>query len=610
MPRARLLTLLTRVQAVNRGHLSADTCPPDANADAQVVENAASAYGIPVAPMTGVKRLLAVTAVATLLAAEARPDSFLDELRNARQKSQAREWAAASSSWERVVATNPYVGGFWYSLATAQFNAGDYRKAASSFEKALELGVGRLSIVAFDAARSHAMLKEKDATMKWLERALHLGYRSRDRIRNDETFAFLRSDARFQSLTAEIDRARMSRTEGWRHDVSFLETEIKRMHYDPFRKVPQAQFESEVQRLRTDIPRLTDDGIAVRIMRIMAMIGDGHTGLFPDLISSWKSAPLQFELFPEGLYVITADPKYADIVGREVVRIGTGTPKQVIHALSPLIAQDNRQGITRGAPRFARYPAILSGLGLQSQSESLELTVRSTNGTTRSIKVPAEEMDPEYSRIAGHPKWVTAFQMSPGPVPLYLKDRRTNYWFERLPDSKTVYFQFNLVVNSPTETLDAFLERLFRFIEEQKIEKLIIDMRWNNGGNAFLVTPLIHGLIRAERINQRGNLFLLVGRYTYSAAINAASLVESNTNAILVGEPTPTGPNFIGESNILTLPYSQLRVSISDVYHQTTFSTDGRTWLAPLLFVPPSFEAYRTKRDAALETVLAYRGNN
>ena len=562
------------------------------------------------------KILRTAMVAAMFLAAEARvwaqrgPDSFLNELRSAQERSQAREWTAAIPLWERVVAANPYIGGFWYSLGTAQLNSGEYRKAASSFERALELGVGRSSIIAFDVARSHAMLKEKDATMKWLERAWGLGYRSHERIRNEEAFAFLRSDPRFRSLTGEIDRASISRIEGWRHDVSFLEAEIERMHYDPFRKVSQAQFENEFQRLRTDIPRLTDNGIAVRIMRIMATIGDGHTGLFPDLISSWKAVPLQFEIFPDGLYVITADQKYADIVGTEVLRIGTHTAKHVIQTLSPLIAKDNPQGITRGAPRFARYPAVLNGVGLQPQSESLELTVRSTGGTTRTVEIPAEGMEPEFRAGDGHPKWVTAFQMSPGPVPLYLKNRRTNYWFELLPDSKTVYFQFNLVVNSPTESLDAFLARLFSFIEEQKIEKLIIDMRWNNGGNAFLATPLIHGLVRASRINQRGNLFLLVGRYTFSAAINAASLVESNTNAILVGEPTPTGPNFIGESNILTLPYSQLRVSISDVYHQTTFSTDGRTWLAPLLFVPPSFEAYRTKRDPALEAVLAYRGNN
>ena len=96
----------------------------------------------------------------------------------------------------------------------------------------------------------------------------------------------------------------MSRTEGWRHDVSFLAEEIKRMHYDPFRKVSQAQFDHEVRRLRDDVPRLTDDQVTVRIMRLMSMIGGmggGVMALGGQLMSAGVSMgqmqPLGRELF-------------------------------------------------------------------------------------------------------------------------------------------------------------------------------------------------------------------------------------------------------------------------------------------------------------------------
>src|SRR4030095_11170364 len=305
------------------------------------------------------------------------------------------------------------------------------------------------------------------------------------------------------------------------------------------------------------------------------------------------------------------DAKYADLVGKQVLRFGNQTPEQVMRALDPIISRDkdNPQNIKRNGPRLARYPAILNGLGLQPQSESIVFTVREADGKTRTTEVAAASDDAQYSRIAGHPSWVTLFQGSPGPLPLYLKDRRKNYWFETVPNTKIVYFQFNLVVQDPAEPLDAFLQRLFKYIDEQKIEKLIIDMRWNNGGNGRLAYPVLSRLTRAERINQPGNLFLIVGRYTFSAAPIVASVIESYTNAILVGEPTATGPNFIGEDNFFTLPYSQLPVGISDAYHQTTWSTDSRTALTPLLLVPFSVEAYKAKRDLALETILAYRGN-
>jgi hypothetical protein len=533
--------------------------------------------------------------------------SFLKLVRDAQEKSQAQDWAAAIPLWKQVVATNPHMARFWYALATAQINAGANREAIPSLEKSLELGARSLWLIAYQLAQVHALLQEKDAALKWLDRAIELGFRRREGIRSDPTFAFLKDEPRFKSLTAQIDASRMSRTEGWSLDLTFLESEVKRMHYQPFRKVSQVEFETEVKRLREDVPRLTDNQVVVRLMRVMSLIGDGHTGVFPDFVPGWRQAvPLQFELFQEGLFVIAADPKYAELVGARVLRFGGQTAEQVIQAVGPIISRDNDQGILRSVVSFIRYPQILNALGQVPQSDRMELTVRDANGKTRSVSVAAVEIDSDFSRIAGHPKWITAYQTTPGPDPLYLKDRRTNYWFEHLPDKKTVYFQFNLVVNNSSEPLNVFLERLFKFVDEHDIEKLIIDMRWNNGGNALMLMPLINGLVRTEKINRTGHLFVIESRYTFSAAIPAAAWIERHTNAIFVGEPTPSGPNVIAESNIITLPYSRTSVSISDFFWQGSWPNDRRTWIAPLHFVPPSFEAYKAKRDPALELILAY----
>lgn len=536
--------------------------------------------------------------------------TFLKLLNQAQEKSQAQNWAQAIPLWEQVVSANPKMGRFWYALATAQINAGENRKAIASLEKSLDLGARNLWIIAYQLAQVHALLREKESTLKWLARSIELGFRNREGIRNDQTFAFLRDDPRFKSLTAEIDAARMSRTEGWRHDLSFLETEIKRMHYHPFHKISQADFEREAERIRAEIPRLTDNQVIVRIMRLMSLIGDGHTGTFPDLTGRWPDAlPIQFGLFQEGLFVISADAKYADLVGTQVLRIGELTPEQVTQAVKPIISEDNEQGITRAVVNFIRYPQVLNGLGLQSQSDRIELTVRDADGKTRTASVVAEQIDSRFDRIFGHPKWTQVYEKTPGPMPLYLKDRRTNYWFERLPNSKTVYFQFNLVVNSPTESLSAFVERLFKFVDENDIDKLIIDMRWNNGGNAMMLMPLVNGLVRSK-VNRPGRLFVIVGRYTFSAAIPAAAWIERHTNAIFVGEPTPSGPNVIAESNIITLPYSRVPVSISDFFWQGSWPNDRRAWIAPLHFVPPSFDAFKAKRDPALELILTYPDSN
>lgn len=554
--------------------------------------------------------VLAVTA-APVFAQPTGVDAYLKVLAEAQAKSQAQEWAAAIPLWERVVSINPNMGRFWYALATAQINAGENRKAIPSLEKSLDLGARNLWIIAYQLAQVHALLQEKEPTLKWLNRSVELGFRNREGIRNDQTFAFLKDEPRFKSLTVEIDASRMSRIEGWRNDISFVESEVKRMHYHPFHLITQSHFEKEAQQLRDDIPRLTDNQVKVRLMRLLALVGDGHTGAFPDLGPLWQEAvPLQFGLFQEGLYVISADPKYADLVGTFVVRVGQHTPEQLINAVGPIISKDNEQSITRSVVNYVRYPQLLNGLGLQSQADRVDLTVRDTDGKTRTVTVNAVSSDPAFNRIFGHPRWPNVYDQTPGPMPLYLKDRGTNYWFEYLPEKKTVYFQFNLVVPSPAEPWNTFLQRLFKFVDEQDVEKLIVDMRWNNGGNATTLMPLINGLVRADKINRTGRLFVIVGRYTFSAAIPAAAWIERHTNAIFVGEPTPSGPNVIAESNIIRLPYSRVSVSISDFFWQGSWPNDRRSWIAPLHLVAPSFEAFKAKRDPAMELILSYPGGN
>jgi len=147
-----------------------------------------------------------------------------------------------------------------------------------------------------------------------------------------------------------------------------------------------------------------------------------------------------------------------------------------------------------------------------------------------------------------------------------------------------------------------------QFVNDHAVEKLVIDLRWNNGGNTALAPPLIHGLIRNDKINQRGKLFVIIGRRTFSAAQNTSTYLERHTNAIFVGEPSGASPNFVGEEDFVTLPYSQVPMNVSDLYWQSSWPRDQRTWIGPEIYVPPTFEAYRSNRDLALEAVMAYPG--
>ena len=129
----------------------------------------------------------------------------------------------------------------------------------------------------------------------------------------------------------------------------------------------------------------------------------------------------------------------------------------------------------------------------------------------------------------------------------------------------------------------------------------------NNGGSTNWSHPLLLGLIGDRKINRRGRLFVVIGRRTFSAAQNTTTYFERYTNAIFVGEPTGSSPNFVGEEVPVTLPYSKVWANVSHLFWQSAWPQDQRMWLAPQIYTPPTFADFRAGRDAALETILNYR---
>jgi len=544
-------------------------------------------------------------------APEPRPAPLPELVKQAEAKMAAQEWAAAASIWEQVVAANPTMPRYWDQLGRSCQLAKDYHKAIAALEMSLELGAGYPFNAAYNIACSYAQLGEKEQAFKWLEKAMDMGYRNLQVVRIDTDLKLLHNDPRFIKLAALDDVSKMSRDEGWRYDLWFLARELKRIHFDPFKNFARDEFEAYIKKLHDDIPKLTDPQIEIGLMKLARMMGDGHTLIRPASIqlsdrmlgyrgaADRRVAPVELYLFTEGLFITAAAPKHADIVGAQVKLIGDHTVEKVMEALDQVISRDNKMWLKTVGPAMMRNPRMLNGLGLIPEPDKMALTIRDGEGKTRTVMLAAEPVDSTDD-------WPHARRNATSPVPLYLKDRKANYWFEYLPDSKTVYFQYNAVAQDSKETLPEFCGRMFKFINENPVERLVIDMRWNGGGNNFYNRPIIHGLIRNGKIDQLGKLYVIVGRQTYSAAMCGATEIERHAKAIFVGEPTGSSPNFVGESIAINLPYSKMSGTISDLYWQNSVAMDYRVWIAPQLYAPPSFELYRANRDPAMEAIMAY----
>jgi hypothetical protein len=201
--------------------------------------------------------------------------------------------------------------------------------------------------------------------------------------------------------------------------------------------------------------------------------------------------------------------------------------------------------------------------------------------------------------------WIGLNTKARSALPLYLRDRNKPYWLEHLPEARLVYMQYNAVANQKEESLNQFCRRMMAFVEANGAENLSIDLRHNGGGNGLLNRALIRELVRSDTINRKGHLFVILGRNTFSAAMSVATDLERQTECLFVGEPSCSGPNFRGQANPITLPYSGLRLSCASLYYQgALLSCDRRPWIAPDIVAELSSADEADNRDPALSAIL------
>jgi tetratricopeptide (TPR) repeat protein len=535
--------------------------------------------------------------------------NFINVLRSATHASDAGQWVDAAKSWERVVQMNPVNEEYWEELARAYYRQHNYVQAIPAFEKVLNLGGYCFpSQTSYDIARSYAFLRDKEKSITWLQDAFARGYRFLDTAKDEPAFSLLHDDPRFLALVGRANGADMSRAQGWQGDLALLRQEIQRKSYPQFVKMSKDELQAEMTRLTGEIPKLSDVQATIEVMKLVAKVGVGHTeALPPHTLEFAQTLPLKFFLFTEGLYVVAADPQYKDLLGVQVVSFGDTSIDKAMEAVSTVVFKDNEMWIKVMGANLLRYTVLLKGLNIVPDSVQIPLTVRDQQGHTRTDMVKADPTNPDIWNVYPYPSsWIGFSPQGNAPAPLYLKNMQALYWFEYLPESRTVYFQYNRVLPDPKEPFDQFVNRMFAFINQHDVDKLVVDLRWNNGGNTELVPPLIHALVSTPKINREDGLFVIIGRRTFSAAENAAAYIQRETHAIFVGEPTGGKPNSLGDEVYFTLPYSKLSATAADVYWESSWPQDFRNWIAPQIFIEPTFAALQSNRDAAMDAILGF----
>ena len=286
------------------------------------------------------------------------------------------------------VQENPYHGDLWHELGEHYERRQQYDLARAAYHKALEYGNCKSGMTEYQLARTLVCQDKIDEASGWLEQALRHSLRALKELDSHAIWEPLRGDPRFAHLFSPRVADNIDRSEGWRGDLTYLKARMEQTHHELFgRETPLTRdiWEAAIAQLDQRISTLEDHEIAVGLMKIVALAGDGHTRIFPFFVEQgylsrqkglFAVVPAMFHLFEDGLFIRAAREDYAEAVGARVLRIG-GTPAEhVLESISPVVFQDNFMQVKRHGPPLLACPAILHALGMVESREYLDVLLQ------------------------------------------------------------------------------------------------------------------------------------------------------------------------------------------------------------------------------------------
>lgn len=397
----------------------------------------------------------------------------------------------------------------------------------------------------------------------------------------------------------------------WGEDLNYLMKEMPKIHIDPYNHTSKENFELFAEVLKSKLKNMSDNEVLCQVAKLTAMIGDGHTALnIFNFHNSNNNTAYRFHIFPimmyqfsDGMFITGSSPQYNELKGCKVIKINGKAIEEVIETVKPIVPRDNEYSLKFNLPYYMVIAEFMNGLGITNNPDEMEITVINKSGNELTTKLIATEISNMQHNSGAS---------DDNGLPLYMKNEAKNYWFEYLKDNKTLYINYKRVLNDPADSLKYFCKRLDEFINSNDIERTVIDIRNNGGGNNATCQPFVNLISNNKKVNQKGKLFIIIGRQTFSAASYLTTKLEFNTKAIFAGEPTGASPNHYGDNRPLILPNSKVEVRLSSIFWQNSFPVDKRKSTDPQIKVELSSADYFAGKDPVLEAVLNYKyeGNN
>jgi hypothetical protein len=328
--------------------------------------------------------------------------------------------------------------------------------------------------------------------------------------------------------------------QGQREDVAVFRREVfePSAAYSPPARVEAAR---RLGKLEREAGHLSDAAFTVAICQITALADNLHSSCF---FSRKTGAPLGFTDLGGRFFVTLADPPDADLLGGELISVdgrGVSALKKAGRSLTG--GPDVHRDLTFAT--LLNRIDLLNALGLTDKPEIARYRIRLVRGAIveRSLTPKAREAD--WPRLP-----------SADRTPWALQDPATIYRWRDAADLDAVVIQLRGNVDTAKQKLLDFLNEAEANRKRLGRANVVLDMRWDTGGNFLLNRDFMRAWPSA--LPAQGRFFVLMGPANVSAGMASVAYLKQagGDRVVIVGEPPGDRLMFFSEGDFKDLPHA------------------------------------------------------
>lgn len=366
-------------------------------------------------------------------------------------------------------------------------------------------------------------------------------------------------------------------------EFEYLKNKINSSHKDFYNSVSKSECEKLYNTLVKDIESIDDATYYFTLSSYLALLNDSHTSLYaPNLGLSFKYYGIQLNFIGDNVYVVSGIANLKDYMAKRVVKINNYPIETIIERGGKVVPHDNEEYLKLWLNNQLNNASFLSFIKVaNTPDDDVKLTFE--DGTTLTLSTM------QIAQLRSNELISAAISYSP-----YIYQ---GYYDARDIDDNTLLISYNTCAEDPNYSIKDFTKDIKKKLSKTKYKKIIVDLRYNMGGDSSLFEPIIE-LLKKKKCEK----YCLIGEQTFSSGIlNAVSLKEK-ASFTLVGTPTGGSINHFGEVKSFILPESGWEVYYSTKYFKLSKKYEGS--INPDVKIEKDISSYIEGRDLEIEYCL------